>query len=131
MNRRFFLGLAAAALAGVGCTTESGVRNARGTGLKRTYRYPMDRVYAALLVVVAGRKLEVVEQDRAQGFVLLREGSGLSADRIGVFLTANNERSTTVEVVTRGGLSGIPVPDWAGRLHGDLEQELTPRRPVQ
>jgi type IV pilus biogenesis protein CpaD/CtpE len=130
MNRRHFLGLAAIALLGAGCATDSAVRNARGTGLKRTYRQPIDRVHAALLVVAAARKLTVVEEDKAQGFVLLHEDGSLSGDRIGVFLVANNERSTTVEVVTRAGLSGIPVPDWAGRLQGDLEQELTPRRPV-
>ncbi len=132
MNRRGFLRAApalAAALAG-GCATDSGVLNARGSGLKRTYRQPYDRVYAAVLVVATGRKLELVEQDRAKGVLLLREDGSLSGDRIGVFVTANNERSTTVEVVARSGMAGFPMPDWAGRLHGDLEQELTPRRPA-
>ncbi len=131
MKRRIFLAMAMAALLGAGCATDSAVRNARGTGLKRTYRQPIDRVHAALVVVAARRKLEVIEEDRAQGVMILREDGSLSGDRIGVFLTANNERSTTVEVVTRAGFSGIPVADWAGRLQGDLEQELTPRRPVQ
>jgi hypothetical protein len=131
MNRRRALLAGLAALLAAGCATDSAVKNARGQGLKRTYRQPYDRVYAALLAVIAERKLTIVEQDTAQGLLVLHSPGTVASERIGVFLTANNERSTTVEVVAKAVVSSTLAPDWAARLHGDLEQALAPRRPVQ
>jgi hypothetical protein len=129
-RRRLLAGLAAMLIAGC-AATDSAVKNARGQGFKRTYRQPYDRVYAALLAVIAERKLTIVEQDPAQGLLVLHSPGTVASERIGVFLTANNERSTTVEVVAKAVVSSTLAPDWAARLHGDLEQALAPRRPVQ
>ena len=130
MNRRRVLGAIAAVLI-AGCASDESIRKARGQGVKRTYRYPYERVYAALMAVAAARKLTVVETDQAQGVVILRADGAVSGELIGVFFTANNERSTTVEIVAKATVSRTLAPDWVGRLHGDLEQELAPRRPVQ
>ena len=48
---------------------------------------------------------------------------------IAVFVT-RGDRSTGVEVVSKpvGGVLTFP-PDWPALLFGDIDQELTPRRP--
>lgn len=123
-----------AAIALGGCATPSveSVKQAQGKGVKRTFRQPYEAVYEAAIAAAAKRKLELIEQDKAAGrIVLSSSGSRTSfGERIAVFVTRNNERSTTVEVVSKaaGGMFAFP-PDWAALLFGDIDQELTVRRP--
>jgi hypothetical protein len=129
---RKWLCVLCAAIVIAGCASVETVKDARGQGVKRTFRQPYEAVYEAVLNAAARRKLELIEQDRAAGRVVLSGPASLTSlgERIAVFVTRDNDRSTTVEMVSKpvGGVLTFP-PDWPPLLFGDIDQELTPRRP--
>ena len=115
------------------CVGVDSAKESQGQGEKRTFRQPFDVVYQAALNSAQRRKLEVIEQDRVGGrLVLSNAGSWTSVggERIAVFVTRSGEGSTVVEVVSKaaGGLFAFP-PAWPALMLGDIDQELTPRRP--
>jgi hypothetical protein len=121
-----------AAIILAGCVSVDSVKDAKGQGVKRTFRQPYDAVYEAVLNAAAKRKLELVEQDKAAGRVVLSGPASWTSlgERIAVFVTRGSDKATTVEVVSKpvGGALTFP-PDWPALLFGDIEQELTPKRP--
>ncbi len=128
---RFWLAIACAVFLAAGCSTVDTVKDAKGQGVKRTYRHAYDVVYEAVLVTASRRKLEIVEQDRVGGRLLLAGGASWTSlgERIAIFVVRGGDRATTVEIVSRPVLSAITFPpDWAGLLYGDIEQELAPLR---
>ncbi len=130
-SARLGLALACAALIVAGCASVDTVKDARGQGVKRTYRQAYEVVYQAVLVTASRRKLEIVEQDKVGGSVLLTAGVSWTSlgERIAVFVVRSGDRATTVEIVSRPLLPGISFPpDWAGLLYGDIEQELAALR---
>jgi hypothetical protein len=111
----------------IGCASMETVKAAKGQGIKRTFRQPYDIVFQSVLNSAIKRKLELIEQNRATGSVLLSSGASWTSlgERIAVFVSRNGARSTTVEIVSRPVLSGITLPpDWPGLLYGDIEHEL-------
>lgn len=117
----------AAALAVAGCATPDSVKDARGLGIKRTYRQPYELVYQAVVRAASGRKLQFVEQDAAAGRLLLSHGVswGSLGEHIAVFVTRLGERSTSVEIVAKPVFTPLAFPpDWPALLFGDIEAEL-------
>jgi hypothetical protein len=103
------------------------VKEAKGKGIKRTFRQPYDLVYQSVLNSATKRKLEFIEQNRTTGSVVLSSGASWTSlgERIAVFVSRNGGRSTTVEIVSRPVLSGVTLPpDWPALLYGDIEHEL-------
>lgn len=130
-SARLALALACAALLAAGCASVDTLKGARGQGVKRTYRQSYEVVYQTVLITASRRKLEIVEQDRPGGSMLLANGASWTSlgERIAVFVMRSGDRATTVEIVSRPVLSGITFPpDWAGLLFGDIEQELAALR---
>ena len=134
MMRRGFL-LRVAALAGCGwlaaCASIDSVKDARGKGVKRTFKQPYDEVYAATLAAAARKKLELVSATRATGAILLSNGASLGSlgERIAVFVSRLGDRVTGVEVVSRPVVSTLSFPpDWPILLFGEIEEELATRR---
>jgi len=126
-SAKWGVALACAALLAAGCATVDSVKDARGQGIKRTYRHSYEVVYQAALVTASRRKLEVVEQNQPGGSMLLASGASWTSlgERIAVFIMRTGDRATTVEIVSRAVLPGVSFPpDWAGLLFGDIEQEL-------
>ena len=134
MMRRAFL-LGAAALAGCGglaaCASIDSVKDARGQGVKRTFKQPYDDVYVAALAAAARKKLELVGATRNNGTILLSHGASLGSlgERIAVFVSRLGDRLTSVEVVSRPVVSTVSFPpDWPSLLFGEIEEELAARR---
>ncbi len=130
MKRRAFLlyGLSVALL---GCTSIDSVKDARGKGIKRTYKQAYDDVFAAAMHAAAKQKLEVVSITRDSGTILLSNGPsfGSLGERIAIFVSRLGERSTSIEVVARPVVATVSFPpDWPSLLFGEIEEELTARR---
>lgn len=130
---RWWFAAAVAAAIVVGCASVDTVRDAKGQGVKRNFRQPYEAVYAAAVSAVAKRKLEIIEQDRAAGRLVLSNGASWSSlgEHIAVFVSRTKDRVTSVEIVSKPVLSVTFPPDWPALLFGDIEQELaalkTPR----
>lgn len=113
------------------CASIDSVKDARGKGVKRTFKQPYDEVYAATLAAAAGKKLELVSATRATGAILLSNGASLGSlgERIAVFVSRVGDRVTSVEVVSRPVVSTLSFPpDWPMLLFGEIEEELAARR---
>jgi predicted transcriptional regulator len=121
-----WLAVAIAAVIVAGCASVDAVRDAKGQGVKRVFRQSAEAVYAATLTVIAKRKLEIVEQDRAAGRLVLTNGASWSSlgEHIAVFVNPTKDRVTSVEIVSKPVLSATFPPDWPALLFGDIEEEL-------
>ena len=130
MKRRALL-LYGMSVAVLGCTTIDNVKDARGKGVKRTYKQPYDEVFAAAMQAAAKQKLEVVSLSRDTGTILLSNGPsfGSLGERIAIFVSRLGERSTSIEVVARPVVATVSFPpDWPSLLFGEIQEELTARR---
>ena len=125
MNR--FLALAAGLLIVAACTSVETVRQTQGEGVKRTFRHSYAVVYQAALDSATRRKLEVVEQDRGSGRIVLTSGASWTSfgERIAIFVSRTTARLTTVEIVSKPIVPAVTFPrDWPPLLFGDIEQEV-------
>lgn len=102
-------------------------KNARGQGVTREFQGPYDKVYALVLAVASRNKLDLVEQDKATGRILLASpmSAGTFGERIAVFVSRSGPRSTNVEVVAKPVSSRLSQhEEWPKRLFGDIEYGL-------
>ena len=130
-SRRTFFAVSALAVLQA-CATVDTATEARGRGVKRTFKQTVDEVFAVALVAAEKRQLEIVSATRESGTILLSSGPSLSSlggERIAMFITRLGERTSSVEIVVRTGMAAVSFPrDWAGLLFGEIEEELTARR---
>jgi len=115
-----------------GCASADSLKQARGEGVKRTFRQPYDKVFAAAMSAADERKLAVVESKRKDGVILLTSGASLSSlggERIAVFVARLDDVETSVEVVVRPVVPGVSFPpDWPDLLFGEIEENLAEQR---
>jgi len=57
-----------------GCASTETVKEAKGQGVTRTYPYAFEAVYNATLAATKTKKLEVAENDKANGRLILSHG---------------------------------------------------------
>ena len=115
-----------------GCASVDSLKQARGEGVKRTFRHSYDHVFMATMDAAVQKKLTVVTSDRKNGTILLMSGASLSSlggERIALFLTRLDEQATSVEVVVQAVVPGVSFPpDWAELLFGEIEENLAEQR---
>lgn len=126
MRRPLFAICLLATLAG-GCASVDTVREAQGEGVSRIYPAAYEPVFNATLAAARKKELEVVDSDKAAGRMILSHGVTWWSwgERIAVFLKADTEKSTVVEIVSKPVLSPLNFPpDWPQILHEQIEAEL-------
>lgn len=112
-----------------GCASTDTVKAARGQGVSRTYQFAYEPVYNATLAAAKAKKLEVVENDKAKGRLILSNGVTLWSwgERIAVFIKPLAENSTEVEIVSKPVMSPLNFPpDWQQILLEQIDAELQP-----
>lgn len=127
----FVLVLVASTLSG--CATTETVRETAGQGVTRTYARSFDDIHAATLAVAKARGLDVVEDDRAQGRLLLAHGVTLwiRGERIAVFIRRIGPERTEVEVVSKPVLAPLNFPpDWQKLLLDEIGGGVSSAGPV-
>ena len=121
-----------AALLFAGCASFDDVKQARGEGIKRTFKRPYDDVFAAAINAAHQKKLTIVNSVRDSGTILLSNAASLGSpggERIAMFITRLNARTTSVEVVARPVVPTVSFPpDWPGLLFGEIEENLAAQR---
>jgi hypothetical protein len=126
MRISIFAMLALAFLFG-GCASTDTVKEARGQGDSRTYPYAYEQVFNATLAAAKTKGLDVVENDKTGGRLMLSHGvTWLSwGERIAVFFKAASPKSTEVEIVSKPVLSPLNFPpDWQQILLQQIDHEL-------
>ena len=111
----------------VGCASTETVKQEKGEGDKRLFEHGYDAVFDASLVVAGKQELEVVEQDRDSGTIMLSHGVTLWSwgERIAVFVTKVSASQTEVEIISRAVMAPLNFPpDWVNRIFDGITKEL-------
>lgn len=111
----------------VGCASTDSVKQEKGEGDKRLFEHSYEAVFDATLEVAGKQELEVVEQDRSSGTIMLSHGVTLwsRGERIAVFVTRVSASQTEVEIVSRPVMAPLNFPtDWVNRIFDGLAREL-------
>jgi len=126
MKGSIFLIFLFALLAG-GCASTETVMEAKGQGVSRIYQYAYDPVFNAALVAAKSKELDVVENDKPGGRLILSHGITWWSwgERIAVFFKAVSPKTTEVEIVSKPVLSPLNFPpDWQQILLDQIDVEL-------
>lgn len=110
-----------------GCASTETVKEAKGEGVSRVYQYAYEPVYNAALAAAKTKKLEVVENDKVKGRLILSHGVTLWSwgERIAVFIKPMATNTTEVEIVSKPVLSPLNFPpDWQQILLDQVDIEL-------
>jgi hypothetical protein len=110
-----------------GCASTETVKEAKGQGVSRTYPYAYESVYNATIAAAKTKELEVVENDKANGRLILSHGVTLWSwgEKIAVFVKALATTSTEVEIVSKPVMSPLNFPpDWQQILLDQIDVEL-------
>lgn len=121
------LKLALLAILLVGCASTETVRQEKGEGDKRLFEHDYDAVFDASLVVAGKQGLEVVEQDRDNGTIMLSHGITLWSwgERIAVFVKKVSASQTEVEIISKPVMAPLNFPpDWVNRIFDGIASEL-------
>ena len=122
-----FLMIAFVALIASGCASTETVKEAKGQGVSRSYPYAYESVYNATVAAEKNRSLDVVENDKTNGRLILSHGITLWSwgERIAVFIKPIAAASTEVEIVSKPVLAPLNFPpDWQQILLDQIEVEL-------
>jgi len=114
-----------------GCASTETVKEEKGQGVTRAYLYAYEPVYNATLAAAKTKELEVVENDKANGRLILSHGVTLWSwgERIAVFIKPLATNSTEVEIVSKPVLSPLNFPpDWQQILLDQIDVELRSRK---
>jgi hypothetical protein len=125
--KALILTMAFVAVVASGCASTQTVKEATGQGVSRTYSYAYESVYGATLSAAKTRSLEVVENDKVNGRLILSHGISLWSwgERIAVFVKPLAPSSTRVEIVSKPVLSPLNFPpDWQQILFDQIDVEL-------
>lgn len=110
-----------------GCASTETVKEAKGQGVSRIYQYAFEPVYSAALASAKTKSLEVVENDKTNGKLILSHGTTLMSwgERIAVFIKPVTANSTEVEVVSKPVMATLNFPpDWQKILLDQIDVEL-------
>lgn len=110
-----------------GCASTETVKEAKGQGVSRAYQQAYEPVYNATLAAAKAKALEVVENDKTNGRLILSHGVTLWSwgERIAVFVKPVATNSTEVEIVSKAVLSPLNFPpDWQQILLDQIAVEL-------
>ncbi len=112
-----------------GCASTETVKESKGLGETRSYPYAYERVYDAALLAAKDKKLDIVENDKSNGRIVLSHGITLLSwgERIAVFVKPVSDSRTSVEIVSKPVLSPLNFPpDWQKILFDQIDLELRP-----
>ncbi len=110
-----------------GCASVETVREARGQGEVRTYPVAYETACKAVLAAAKTKGLEIVENDKDGGRVVLSHGVTLWSwgERIAVFVRSTSATTTEVEIVSKPVMSPLNFPpDWQRILLDQIAVEL-------
>lgn len=110
-----------------GCASIETVKEARGQGASRTYSHSYGAVYDAALAAAKTQNLEIIENNKIDGRLVLAHGMTLLSwgERIAVFVKPLAASSTEVEIISKPVLSPLNFPpDWQQIVFDQIDVEL-------
>jgi hypothetical protein len=111
-----------------GCYTPRQVAGLEGEGTRRVYAVPFGTAWRAAVDAAQGGGLEIVQSDRAAGYIAARRTvrPHTFGENVGIWLQHAGPGSTSVEVVSRQ--AGPPVAwlkNWENEIHRAIAANIT------
>ena len=116
-----------AVLALSGCATSQVAKEAKGTGIKKTYEKSSSIVWDAMKEAVSSTGGEITEENKRDCSILADYSvSAFSwGERVGIFCTELGSNKTETEVVSKRAVSvNISSTDWTEEIYKILDKEL-------
>ena len=110
-----------------GCSTLSGVKDAKGSGTNRLYNKPFENVWSETVGTVQSCGLSVVSTDKTKGEIMAENGMSAFSygENVGVFVKPMGEAQTQVEVVSKRVLAtNVMAKDWEIEIFRNLDFRL-------
>ena len=122
-------------MAPTGCATVATVQRSQGQGISRSYPYPFAVTFESARDALQELGIEIVEVMRSpdghSGSIIGKKSLSLFSygERIAVFVSTQNERSTQVEVVSKRVLAtNVFAKDWTQDILSTIANVLAHRQ---
>jgi hypothetical protein len=110
----------------IGCATTNTVKNAKGSGLTRTYSIPFESAWTEMRDIIRTAGLEYVEDNKTERYIIAERGvTSISwGEKVAIFFMPEAQQ-TTVEIVSKPVLSP-PISSaywtWPGVIFKEMDK---------
>lgn len=111
-----------------GCSTPQSVGHMQGKGTKQVYDASFDRVWSAAVAAAQQGDLQILQADKAQGYISAKRGiqPETFGENVAVWVRMVSPTKTEVEVVSRqAGPPVVVVRNWEHRILNSISANLT------
>lgn len=118
----------AALISASGCSTLADARAAKGAGVSRIYEASVDTVWKTMPAVLSEVGLELVGENRTEGYILAQRGITAFSygENVAIFVeSVGGVTKTRVEAVSKKALAtNIFAPSWEKEILDKLDEKL-------
>jgi hypothetical protein len=110
-----------------GCSTLADTKKSEGVGKRVTYSKSIDEVWPLAILSLNDVGLDVIEENKSQGYVLAKKGiSAFSyGENVAIFVKKVDNSNTSVEVVSKRVLATtVFAKDWTDEIFVKLNARI-------
>lgn len=125
-TRRILITLLAVFLT-TGCSTLTDTKKSEGAGKRVTYSKSMDEIWPLTIYTLNDVGLDVIEENKPQGYVLAKKGMSAFSygENVAIFVKRIDNSTTSVEVVSKRVLATtVFAKDWTDEIFMKLDARI-------
>jgi uncharacterized lipoprotein len=110
-----------------GCSTLADTKKSEGVGKRVTYSKSMDEVWPLAILSLNDVGLDVIEENKSQGYVLAKKGMSAFSygENVAIFVKKIDNSNTSVEVVSKRVLATtVFAKDWTDEIFVKLNARI-------
>ena len=110
-----------------GCSTLADTKKSEGVGKRVTYSKSMDEVWPLAILSLNDVGLDVIEENKSQGYVLAKKGMSAFSygENVAIFVKKVDNSNTSVEVVSKRVLATtVFAKDWTDEIFMKLNARI-------
>jgi predicted RNA-binding protein (virulence factor B family) len=116
-----------ATLLTTGCSTLADTKRSEGEGRRVSYSKSMDEIWPLTVYALNDLGLDVIEENKSQGYLLAKKGMSLLSygENVAIFLKKVDNSTTTVEVISKKVLATtVFAKDWTDEIFMKLDARI-------
>jgi hypothetical protein len=110
-----------------GCSTLADTKKSEGVGKRVTYSKSIDEVWPLAILSLNDVGLDVIEENKSQGYVLAKKGMSAFSygENVAIFVKKIDNSNTSVEVVSKRVLATtVFAKDWTDEIFMKLNARI-------
>ena len=114
-------------LLATGCSTLADTKRSEGDGRRVVYSKSMDEIWPLTVYALNDLGLDVIEENKSQGYLLAKKGMSLLSygENVAIFLKKVDNSTTTVEVISKKVLATtVFAKDWTDEIFMKLDARI-------